>query len=778
MTRLILDYDQLFEGGEQVSGVADYVRAYVTVQQGLRSSGTVEVVVRDRTCAKWLRRALEKHGPDQSEIVSYTARTATEEAWGVSIPASVSDKDIADDRLWEYRPTVFPNEAFDDVILRNFYGTEFASPRLPVASLGNLFEWYVPEKWSQNEKIRCVHAAYRRRLELWRNEARSTAESQFVEVVSNDIGEAKLLLERFTLLRSYPADVGMRVIGENLDLLKQLGPNAAGLTASPEAVQSVVPHVGVYLDGITSTVKTVGDIDSLLAPISGQLELEFYKVEAVLRQLTAVDQETVNKIKSKFARLRPEISSELDNLDNLVSPPLPSCPDGLETAEQWLVWATDEYLPRRFWSEHAGHSEVTLDDYSQRFQDWLYTNYLDLQSNSGQSLHRALLRVGEWIAGPDSWLLVLIADNLGMRFLPALQAALKTQGFATTDSECAFASLPTETAVAKKCLLGATSVHADVAALDYASLAARWSDAFDNRPVYYVADISKIDDVPAAEPCAVVLNYVKLDEMLHEDQSSSGRTRQEMAKFYFDGLANAIRKWSDDIGVAQNLQIAVVADHGSVLLDSGATNIIDTAFLKTCAEDRHHRFVRLSDAELERFPRNLQQQCFLFPRQKYGLAENYAVAQRYYRFANTGDGCYAHGGLSPEEVVVPVVMLIRTPSRVEMPVITLARNVFRYENPEVIELEVTNPGHLQMEDFACEFEAEGLQSGTAYRAVLKPSAVTRIPTDAKFRKTGRPATGLRVKSSFMLTGQRYDVPAKEFAIVLRSLVEPRERRFR
>lgn len=779
MIRLILDFDKLYDGGDQILSVADYVRAYVILQQAANKSETVDLVVRDRTCAQWLRRALDKYGLPESSIVMYNARTATELAWNVRVPSSFSDADIAADRLWEYSPSVFANDDFENVVLRSFYAAEFASVRLPFHSLGRLLEAYDGERWSQNAKIRCVSAAYRRRLEQWQNQAKTSAERRVAELIRNDISAAKLLVEQFVLLRSYPDDVARRVIGQDLDILKQLGMNTSGLAISEEAAASAIPHIGVYLDGLGSDVTTVDGVGALLAPMSGQLEVEFQKTRGVLNRLTGlVDSATISGIRNKFSALRTKLASELERLASLVGPVFPSNPDGLNTVESWVCWATDEYLPYRFWCERVGHSDTTLDDYSQVFQEWLYANCVDIQSSSNLALNKALLRISDWIGGPEKWLFVIIADNLGVRFLPALQKALNKQGFARTNIEYALASLPTETTVAKKCLLGATSVQSDVSGLDYPSLAQRWQGAFGDRPVHYLADISKVGSTPTEEPSVIFLNYLKLDEILHEDQSKAGMTYQETAEFYFDGLAKAIRGWSDDKGISQDLQIAVVADHGSLLLDSRAANLIDTGFFKTFAEDRHHRFLRLSDAELEQFPGNLQQQCFLFPRQQHGLFENYAVAQRYYRFANTGDGCYAHGGLSPEEVVVPVVMLSRALSKVEMPAISLVNKVFRYGNPEVIELEVTNPGQYELEDVTCEFAAEGMQSGTAYCAIIDSSAVARISTNAKFRNTGKPVTELRVSASFVLAGQDHELPEIAIPIEVKSLVERKERRFR
>ncbi len=779
MIKLILDFDKLYEGGTQVTSVAEYVRAYSELQKATRSSEIVDLVVRDKTCAQWLRRALNKHGVAESAIVDYNARTATEKAWNVQVPQSFNDADIAYDRLWEYSPSVFPNDEFENVLLRNFYAAEFASPRIPLHCLGTLLEAYDSERWNQNNTIRCVVYAYNRRLELWLSQAKSSAEQNLVKMIKDDIAAFKMLVEQFVLLRSYPAVVAHRVLGQDLDTLNQLGLNTTRLGVSEEAAASVIPHVGVYLDELGENITTIDGVDELLVPMSGLLVIEFEKTHIVLNRLTGlVDMATISRVRNKFAPLRHKLADDLERLGDLIGSSFPSNPDGLSTVESWTKWAVDEYLPFRFWCERVGHIDEELDNYSQMFQEWLFVNYSDIQSTSSLALHKALLRVGDWVGGPEKWLFVIIADNLGVRFLSTLQEALKKHGFARTKLEYALASLPTETAVAKRCLLGATSVQSDVATLDYKSLAEKWQEVFGNKPIFYLADISKIVNIPAEEPCVFFLNYLKLDELLHEDQSNTGKTYLEIAKFYFDGLANAISKWSDDKGISPDLQVVVVADHGSLRIDAHAANLIDIAFFKSFTEDRHHRFLRLSDAELKQFPGNLQQQTFLFPREKYGLSDNYAVAQRYYRFANTGDGSYAHGGLSPEEVMVPVTMFSRVLSKVEMPVISLINKIFRFGNPEEIELTVTNPGKFPLEDVTCEFSAEGMNSGRAYCAMIDSSSVERISTNAKFRNIGKPVTEIRVNASFFLAGQKHELKEFAFPIELRALVERQERRFK
>lgn len=122
-------------------------------------------------------------------------------------------------------------------------------------------------------------------------------------------------------------------------------------------------------------------------------------------------------------------------------------------------------------------------------------------------------------------------------------------------------------------------------------------------------------------------------------------------------------------------------------------------------------------------------------------------------------------------------MLGRALSDIDMPVFSLVSGVFRYGNPEVIELEVTNAAQFQLEDLTCEFEAEGLQSGTAYCALVDSSAVTKISTNAKFNNTGRSATELKLTATFVLAGEKHGIQTMLFPIEVKSLVERKERRF-
>lgn len=54
-----------------------------------------------------------------------------------------------------------------------------------------------------------------------------------------------------------------------------------------------------------------------------------------------------------------------------------------------------------------------------------------------------------------------------------------------------------------------------------------------------------------------------------------------------------------------------------------------------------------------KLPENSKYDCYLINKETFELASHYLVARKLYRFLPTDDHAYIHGGLTPEEVLVP-----------------------------------------------------------------------------------------------------------------------------
>ena len=92
----------------------------------------------------------------------------------------------------------------------------------------------------------------------------------------------------------------------------------------------------------------------------------------------------VEKIRSKFKPIQeiPNVSQILAALDLLITRPKPIQPQSDWTEEEWVQWATESYLPYRFWLENSGQLNDDIAEFAGTYSDWLNANYGSLKYHS------------------------------------------------------------------------------------------------------------------------------------------------------------------------------------------------------------------------------------------------------------------------------------------------------------------------------------------------------------------------------------------------------------
>jgi hypothetical protein len=85
---------------------------------------------------------------------------------------------------------------------------------------------------------------------------------------------------------------------------------------------------------------------------------------------------------------------------------------------------------------------------------------------------------------------------------------------------------------------------------------------------------------------------------------------------------------------------------------------------------------------------------------------------------------------------------------------------------------------MKIEDLSCSFEAEGLQSATAYAAAVDPGSKVKLEADCRFRLVDGGQAQMRVKCTYWAAGEKKTLPEQVANVVVKSLVERKERRFR
>jgi len=593
-----------------VKDILDYIFAYARMVEAIHAGQPLTIVVRHPTCAAWLETARQKYGPQRIQVTSVTPRRRLAELWGVELPAWVTDEAVARSGLLELPLQAQPGQSFENVVLEAFYSPFLAYDRLPLAHLSDLLNNFDPERWAQAGQRPLVKEVLARRLQNWAEVASSPGERLLVQGLQRDPDVLTHKLAYVKILAGYPPGVGRRVLGVEYDHLAVLNLDLGSLPVREAALSDAVDQIRVHLNTLAQALPPANAFTTMLGQVSGYLVAEFEALHAFLRSGdVSVDADLVRQVRQKFALVHDRLEQELADLGWLVTPPRPPQPDpdGTWTTDEWLDWAVEHYQPYHFWLEEIGRYDAAMVAQADAYAEWLYANYPKLRLTYPRMVYRGLLALRDRLAGSDP-VLILVLDNLNYKFHPDLVRYFQAQGFFVEQSTPYLAMLPSCTEVSKKCLFVGQPEPFLGTAYEKPTLAA-WEQALGGRKVRYLPHIGALRAIKHREHAVYFLNYLPVDEALHEDEQQTGVPHSAAVRQRLRALAGDVRAFAERIDAERDLIVIVTSDHGSTRVSADAPNPIDRHFYASRVTDKHHRYVTISDEELAALPDNVRFEC-------------------------------------------------------------------------------------------------------------------------------------------------------------------------
>jgi len=744
-----------------VEAIADYAPAYARMAQALHAGQPLTVVVRHPTCAAWLEAARQKYGPQRIQVTTVTPRRRLAELWGVELPTWVTDESIARSGLLELPLQAQPGQRFENVVLEAFYSSFLAYDRLPLAHLPDLLNSCDPERWAKAGQRPLVKEVLARRLQAWAEAASSPGERLLVEDLQRDPAVLARKLAHVKILAGCPSEVGRRVLGPEYDHLAVLNLDLGGLPVREADLSGAVDQIRVHLNTLAQALPPADAFTTMLGQVSGHLVAEFEALQALLRSGdVSVDADLVRQVCLKFAPIHDRLEQELADLHLQVTPPRPPRPnpDGTWTADEWLGWAMEHYLPYRFWLEEIGRYDGEIAAHADAYAEWLYASYPKLHLTCPRMVYRGLLALRDRLAGPDP-VLILVLDNLNYKFHPDLVRHLQAQGFFVERSTPYLAMLPSCTEVSKKCLFVGQPEPFSGTAYEKPTLAA-WAQALGGRRVRYLPDIGALRAVKRREHDVYFLNYLPVDDALHADEQQTGVPYSAAVRQQLRALAGDVRAFAERIGAMRDLVVIVTSDHGSTRISADAPNPIDRHFYASRVTDKHDRHVTISDEELAALPGNVRFECYVFERKRFGLPTNYLAARSTYRFADPGAGIYVHGGLSPEETIVPLTVFTPLVVAPKPLTIRLLADEFRYGVKSLIRLELVNPNQYACQEVCVQVLTPGTGADPATVGDLEALSQTEVQIEVRIRRSTDDLSALQVRVDYLFLGQLHSQVAE------------------
>jgi len=635
-----------------------YVSGYRRIAQAIHGDQDLRILVKDKTVGRWLKVMAHRYGLAYITLEELTVRRQLQQQSGVEIPENITDQQILDSGLLDLHIPALPNVTFEDYVLEVFFGRFLIVP-LGLRRVGEIIASYAHEQWQAALGRPLVRELYRKRVRQLREQLQGEgrmAEQQLLDWIETSPDLFIRNLSALKLLSAYPLSLGKRVLGDIYPDLVRLKLDLRTVPIVIAGNAKAIDEIRLHLESLASRAD-VRAFDDMLSQTSGLLEIEF---DTLHRLLTSgkipISPELVRRVQTRFEALRhsPRLAQALADLDLLISKEPPPEPEDNWQAQEWIAWATKHYLPYRFWLESTGRLDDRIADIANKYADWLHKNYGQLIYHSKHMAWKAVFDLKDPIKTYQGPVLVVVVDNLNAKFYPEFQARMQREGYYEHSLSYCFSMLPSCTEVSKKCLI--TGHYAPFPETAYQSqVESTWSERL-GKKVKYLGSIGALRATAERDSEAYFLNYVPLDITLHESEAHTGISHAQAIRTYLTSLAQDIRSFAQRIGAECDLVVVVLSDHGSTRIPRGAVNVIQGDFYRKRALDEHRRYISISDDELAKLPDNSKWDCYLLERQRYELQSNYLVARRLYRFLPTDEDMYTHGGLTPEETLVPVAI--------------------------------------------------------------------------------------------------------------------------
>lgn len=779
---LIKDYFKLVHNDEPnqvyiVNGIDNYSQTYQRMLDAIYNKKPLTIAIRHRTVWQWFYKAAQKYSTARIEFEELKPKDALRRKWGIVIPDWISDNDIIKSDIMNIDISIQEGQAFENIILGNTLSKVLTFKELPTELFVTLVKESIENSFEENLTNPVIKKVFNKRIKQW-EKSLSVDWKSVIDQWNKYPKHLLNQLEIFKVLKNYPEEYGKRVLEADWELLKRINVNLDDLNIPENEVERAVQQVRIFFNDFNHRLKEAPTnfnddyFVKLVGIMSGVLFFEYEQLKRIIDiNNIPLDQKKVLLIQQKFSGIKSRIGHELNELSNLIEPSRPPAPSTNCSIEDWMDWAVHDYLPYRFWLEENNLTDKEINHYSSMYGDWLYENFTVLRSTHQFIVYRVISNVVHQLMNNQNVTLFIVIDNFNYKHLHILKELFKTKGYLPMHKETPYLSMiPSETEVSKRCIFSGEPEQSSVPNKSYKDLIqSAWGDHLQGDQLEYLPNIGGLINLKSLDKKVYMLNYLELDKILHDDERDTGIPHSGIAASRLEGLINAVDSFARKFQIEDILDIMICSDHGSTRISQTDNNEINNAYYKNKKVGRGYRYVEIADDQINRLSENVRDQCYILDRIRFGLNKNYLIAKGYYRFESTSYTTYVHGGLTPEETIVPFVTFTKKKVKLEKPQVRLLSNEFRFSVKSNITLEISNVNANTLEDINMSIRPSSIESsytivGNIREYEVKQAEIScKIPNKSKIKS-------LTIVLEFSSSGKSYK-EEYEFEIKMKQMMD-------
>lgn len=392
----------------------------------------------------------------------------------------------------------------------------------------------------------------------------------------------------------------------------------------------------------------------LWSSLSGDYNAE---IVAILNLKPKLSSEDLISLSKKYATLISD--KQKHELSKLVVPTLEAIPliEGMpfdNQVKKWQNWAINSFIPYKFYLDNQS-SEIEKDEISkiekmsECYSDWLFNN---LESIYRQDLTLTNLdiitKINQVLQQSNPKIIWLIIDGFPAFYQPLLESVLKENGINKIKTEWSFAVLPTITEVCIPTMLRG-KFESSISDSNRTNLLMNASNqqrcTYTSKPIDFRKNVSSPDIDIAC------IHAIEIDTLLHKNDSEFSEGRENEIKRILQKLIEPISNVVK-LSTERQVKLVISTDHGATKCLENGRNITNPKLLEAAKDKLRERCIKL-EGKLKN--ENIDSsEMYLLPKEISRNNDNWAIA-RGYRYFGKNDSGYRHGGLSPEETIVPVM---------------------------------------------------------------------------------------------------------------------------
>lgn len=384
-----------------------------------------------------------------------------------------------------------------------------------------------------------------------------------------------------------------------------------------------------------------------------------------------------NLIGAKFS----QFPDKIEELSKFIPRKFPSKPKLNWNWSQMSRWVIDEYFPYKKWSIQQNRRDKKIEEIAETYSQWLYMKYPELKNELSPLIYGSWYRIKRYIE-QGFQIIWIIIDNLCWFYTEDVIRAFKEQKlYCSSKPTPCLSMLPSETRISKTALV-AGRLPNQIEVTNYQKYKLLFEDfCKQNNIVRHRAILDREFRKSKLEKHQVTCCIInKLDVSSH----GGFFDLEDEIKDFLRRIAKYIKEFLSPCLVSKKFKLVISTDHGSCTIPQNIKGL--KAPKGARAEKEHKRFVYIDSTH------NLNKNWYFLDKNKFGLMEGIAIAKGYNFVGNRKPKGLVHGGMTPEETLVPHLEFCLQPLEIrDIQCLHISAPIPIGIKKQKVELEIQNP---------------------------------------------------------------------------------------